>query len=270
MHNGAISETSIQLDAVEDSIRFERASSTSPSSPAQNGNPALHDPRLSVIIPTLNEERALGPVLDLLRCSGVWEVIVADGESADQTLRVAHSFGATVVNSKPGRGIQMNAGAAAASGNMLLFLHADTLLPAGFQSHVFKTLSNPNVSAGAFRLAIDAPRRSLRLVEKMVHYRSRFLQCPYGDQALFTRADTFEQVGGFPDWPIMEDIDLTRRLRRAGRIEIAPASVVTSARRWLKQGVWRTALKNHACIAAYRLGVSPMRIDRWRNPRTIN
>ncbi len=127
-----------------------------------------------------------------------------------------------------------------------------------------KPLDQSRVCAGAFRLLIDGEGRSVRLIERMVNIRSRVRQMPYGDQAIFVRATVFHEAGGFPDLPIMEDYVLIRRLRRIGRIEFAPATVVTSARRWIKHGVWRTTLLNQVCIVAYFLGGSPKRIARWR------
>ncbi|MEE9296895.1 MAG: TIGR04283 family arsenosugar biosynthesis glycosyltransferase [Phycisphaerae bacterium] len=223
--------------------------------------------RLSVIIPARNEEGTIARVLECLCDANLWEVIVVDGQSDDRTREIAHLHGALVIQSQPGRGRQLNIGAAGATGDTLLFLHADTLLPPKFDEHVFRVLARPRTSAGAFRLRIDAPGASLRLIEQMVNYRSRFLQMPYGDQAIFVKADAFRRVGGFPQLPVMEDYELVRRLRRLGRIEIAPAAVVTSARRWLTGGVWRTTLYNRVCVAAYRLGVHPDLIARWRDPR---
>ncbi|MCH7885528.1 MAG: TIGR04283 family arsenosugar biosynthesis glycosyltransferase [Planctomycetes bacterium] len=220
--------------------------------------------RLSVIIPTFNEERTIGHTLDRVRGGSAWEVIVVDGRSTDRTREIARAYGATVVESPPGRGRQLAVGASIATGDTLLFLHADTSLPSGFDDYVFGALDQPGVCAGAFRLLIDGEGRSFRLIEKMVNFRSRARQMPYGDQAIFVRARVLHEAGGFPDLPIMEDYVLIRRLQRIGRVVIAPATVVTSARRWIDHGVWRTTLRNQVCIAAYRLGVSPARIARWR------
>ena len=220
--------------------------------------------RLSVIIPTFNEERTIGHTLDRVRGGSTWEVIVVDGRSTDRTREIACAHGATVVESPLGRGRQLAAGASIATGDTLLFLHADTSLPLGFEDHVFRALDRPGVCAGAFRLMIDGEGRSFRLIEKMVNFRSRVRQMPYGDQAIFVRANVLHQVGGFPDLPIMEDYVLMRRLRRLGRIEIAPATVVTSARRWIQQGIWRTTLLNQVCVAAYWLGVPAATIARRR------
>lgn len=220
--------------------------------------------RLSVIIPTYNEEKTIGHTLDRVHRGSVWEVIVVDGRSTDQTREIASRHDATVVESLPGRARQLTLGASVATGDTLLFLHADTSLPLGFEDYIFNTLNTAGVSAGAFRLLIDAKGFSFRLIEKIVNLRSRIRQMPYGDQAIFVPANVFHEVDGYPDIPIMEDYAIIRRLRRLGRIEIAPANVITSARRWINQGVWRTTLSNQICIAAYRLGVSPDRIARWR------
>lgn len=220
--------------------------------------------RLSIIIPTLNEEHRLGEVLEHVRRGGKPEVIVADGGSTDRTCQVAESAAARVVISQRGRGTQLNLGAAAATGDALLFLHADTLPPPDYEQHIDDILARPGVCAGAFGLRIDAPQRALRLIEKTVNWRSRVLGLPYGDQGIFVTREAFEEVGGFPEIPVMEDFVFVRRLRRLGRIQIAPAAVLTSARRWSQRGVWRTTLLNQLTIAAYYLGVSPHRIAAWR------
>lgn len=161
----------------------------------------------------------------------------------------------------------MNLGALSATGNILLFLHADTRLPQSFDKMVYHALSAPECDkqpvAGAFALSIDAPLQSLRVVEWGVNWRSRWLQMPYGDQAIFIKSSVFHQIGGFPDLPIMEDFELMRRLRQQGRIALISVPVVTSARRWLKLGVWQTTLINQLTIAAYFLGIPPQQIARW-------
>ncbi len=224
--------------------------------------------RLSVIIPTLDERDLIGAAIDRVRAGDPWEIIVADGESADATAAAAEAHGARVVVSAPGRGRQMNAGAAVATGDVLLFLHADTALPPEFTRHVAEAMARPNVIAGAFELGIDAPHRALRLIEAAVNRRSRLLGLPYGDQAIFLHAATFRRVGGYPEADAMEDFALIRRLRRCGRIEIVPASVSTSARRWLAGGIWRTTFLNQACIAAWMMGVPGWRIASWRTAVT--
>ncbi|RMG55285.1 MAG: hypothetical protein D6723_02970, partial [Acidobacteria bacterium] len=193
----------------------------------------------------------------------------------DETVALARSWGAEVVASAPGRGRQMNVGAAMASGEILLFLHADTRLPPGFEHCVRQILDRPGVIAGAFRLGIDGPGWGLRIIEKVANWRARVLQAPYGDQAIFLKAEVFHQVGGYPDSPIMEDVELLRRLRSRGRIVIASSAVRTSARRWQRMGIWKTWLVNQAMILSYWLGVAPERLARWyyrgRSPaRTIH
>lgn len=219
---------------------------------------------ISVVIPTLNEAGRIGAVLaPLCDLPGV-EVIVADGGSSDGTGDMARRFPVRLLNGLAGRAVQMNAGAAAATGTYLLFLHADTRLPEGFAGHVREVLARPDVAAGAFELRIDAPGHGLRLIERLANWRSRRLGMPYGDQAVFVRTALFREVGGFPSIPVMEDFELMRRLRRRGRVVIAPTAVVTSARRWRANGLLRNTLINQAVIAAYLLGVPPERIARWR------
>ncbi len=191
------------------------------------------------------------------------EIIVADGGSTDGTVGLATEQQVRVLAVEGGRAHQMNRGAATARGEILLFLHADTLLPPEFDRHIRRTLSQPGVVAGAFALAIDAPDWGLRWVEWGVQLRSRWLQLPYGDQGLFMGVEVFRQLGGFPPIPIMEDFELVRRLRRQGRVAIAPAQVLTSGRRWQTLGILRTTLVNQVMILAYGLGVNPHRLAEW-------
>jgi len=193
-------------------------------------------PDISVIIPVLNDAEALDLALGSTQDYTGVECIVVDGGSSDESAEVAQSRGVKVLLSPPGRARQMNAGAEVAEGRFLLFLHADTRLPEGFDGHVRQILTGSGVAAGAFQLQIDAPSARLRLIEKAANWRSRYLQMPYGDQAIFLRKELFREMGGFPDLPIMEDFQLIRRLQGEGRIVIAPAAVVTSGRRWKKTG----------------------------------
>ena len=218
---------------------------------------------ISVIIPALNEASAIGATLRRIPRIDDIEVIVVDGGSCDSTVSVAESLGARVIQTSGGRAHQMNSGAAAARGEILLFLHADTHLPGDFPRLVRETLSRPEVVVGAFRLRIDSPRRSLRVVEALSNFRSSWLKMPYGDQALFLRARYFRTAVGFSELPIMEDFEFVRRLGRWGRIALAPAAVVTSARRWERFGVLRATLLNQAIILAYLLGISPARLAHW-------
>ena len=225
--------------------------------------------RISVIIPTLNEQGNLPATLQSAFGAPDVEVIVVDGHSGDGTAAIARSAGARVITSTAGRANQMNAGAAVARGDVLVFLHADTRLPADFADHVLRTVEQPGAVAGAFALSIDGPGRSLRFIERTVGWRSRYLQLPYGDQAIFLTAERFAHMGGYAAMPVMEDFDLVRRLRRTGRIVTVPAAVVTSPRRWQTRGTWRTTLTNQAIIAAYLLGVSPQRLAQSAATRRV-
>jgi len=162
----------------------------------------------------------------------------------------------------------MNAGASAATSNVLLFLHGDTLLPEGFGHEVHAVLSQAGTAAGAFRLRIDAPGFSYRIIEQMVNWRSRILSLPYGDQTLFLSRETFSASGGFPPLPIMEDLVYVRSLRKLGRIAVTRKPVVTSARRWERTGVWKMTLINQLALLSYAAGSDPERIACWYRKRT--
>lgn len=224
---------------------------------------------LSVIIPTLNEAAHIDAVLRDVAQGEALEVIVVDGGSCDATLRQAAAHGVRVCRGPNGRARQMNRGAALARGAFFFFLHADSRLPVGFDRVIRRVLADDGVAAGAFSLAINASTSRLRMVARGANLRSRLLGLPYGDQGLFLRAERFRRCGGFPDLPIMEDFALMGRLRREGRIVTVPERIVTSSRRWRRQGVLRTTLINQAIIAAYLLGISPDRLRRWyQGPRT--
>jgi uncharacterized protein len=220
-------------------------------------------PALSVVIPALNEAGHLAETLATLALGRGVEAIVVDGGSTDATLAVARAAGARTLAARSPRSIQMNAGSAMAGGDILLFLHADTRPPMGFQAQVRQTLAHPRVAAGAFHLRIDAAGRSLRIIECAANWRAHFLQMPYGDQALFLRRDVFWESGAFLPIPIMEDFEFLRRLKRRGRIALAPGSAVTSARRWQQIGVVKTWLTNQRVIAGYCMGVAPERLANW-------
>ncbi|MBC8876227.1 MAG: TIGR04283 family arsenosugar biosynthesis glycosyltransferase [Planctomycetes bacterium] len=218
---------------------------------------------ISVVIPTLNEAAHLPRTLDSL-CGGEnIETIVVDGGSSDGTLGIAQREDCQVLRSPPSRAQQLNAGARSASGSILLFLHADTRLPPAFDSAVRTTLDEPGVVGGAFRLRIDAPSRSLRIIERAVDIRSRLFQMPYGDQAIFVNKKTFLELGGFPELPIMDDYEFIRRLRRRGKIRTASTAVLTSGRRWQQLGPWRTTWVNQKIILGYYLGIAPNRLAVW-------
>jgi rSAM/selenodomain-associated transferase 2 len=161
----------------------------------------------------------------------------------------------------------MNMGAKKAKGELLLFLHADTILPPGFAAWIRKILAQPKVAAGAFSFSLDASSCGLKMIGWVANLRSRFLQMPYGDQGLFLRSSLFREVGGFRDMPIMEDFEFIRRLRRWGRIRISPIPIITSARRWHRVGLWRTTFLNQAIVLGYWAGIPPSRLARWYRKR---
>jgi rSAM/selenodomain-associated transferase 2 len=217
-----------------------------------------------VVIPTLNEEKHLQTTIHPLMTIPDLEVIVIDGGSLDETVNIAKNAGARVVTSKPGRAIQQNIGAEKSSGDILLFLHADTLLPPGFDHIIRDCLTGPEKPiAGAFRLSIDLPGPGILFITWMTNLRSRFLHLPYGDQALFMRKSTFEQVGGFPEIEIMEDFALAGKLKKTGQIRIMKEKVITSGRRWHKLGILKTTMINQGMIIGYLFGRSPASLANW-------
>ena len=218
--------------------------------------------RLSVVVPVLDEEACILQQLnDLSILKGVDELIVVDGGSTDRSVELARSAGARVVQSARGRGVQLNAGARVASGEALLFLHADVRLPQEAPQEVRRVLAHHH--AGAFRIrTVDrSGAHPLAPLLRVADLRSRFTSLPYGDQALFVRRQAFEAVGGYPDQPLLEDLELSRRLRALGPIARARGCVEVSGRRFLAQPV-RTALLWNLIPAAYRLGVSSERLAR--------
>lgn len=235
---------------------------------------------LSVIVPTLNEETRIASALErLCAIDGVGEIIVVDGGSSDGTVDAARAVATRQGTSRAaairlahaarGRGTQMNVGARIAFGDALLFLHADATLPVTAAQWVARALAKPSVVAGAFRVRTiaDGPRRWMAPFLRLADLRSRMTRLPYGDQALFVRRDAFERVGGFPEQPLMEDLEIALRLRRLGRIEIVPAVVEVSGRRFLAHPI-RAALAMRIFPLLYRLGVSPRLLARlYGNPR---
>ena len=212
--------------------------------------------KVSIVIPALNEAEILGNTLQSLK-DQPFEIIVVDGGSKDDTVGMARQYTSHVLISRTGRGIQQDTGAHQARGDVLLFLHADTILPPGYQHLIDQALAHPGVVFGAFRLKIHPPQPALDLIAFMAILRSRLLKLPYGDQALFVRRAAYFRVAGFQDWPIMEDVDLVRRLNRTGGFKLARGFVQTSARRWQKENIVHTTLRNWSLIIRYCLGVSP-------------
>ena len=212
---------------------------------------------VSVIIPTLNESANLTRLLPRISAEQPHEILVADGGSTDDTVAVAQSFGAKVIRANRGRAIQMNAAASVATGEHLLFLHADTDPPEGFPTLASTTLERATVAAGAFRFALREPVTGGALIEMGVALRCALRQLPYGDQGLFLRRALFQSLSGFRAWPILEDLEMVRRLRALGRIVITREAAPTSSRRWREGGVVRTFLRHQYILLAHFLGATP-------------
>ncbi len=224
-------------------------------------------PAISVIIPVLNEEGAINDVIDRIfkeNSGSGFEVIVVDGDAGGSTVsRIERKDVATLV-APCGRGPQMNAGAAAACGNILLFLHADTILPSRGLGEIEAIMKDQRFVGGSFDLGIASRRCIFRLIEKVASLRSRITRVPFGDQAIFIRRDHFKEIGGYRKIPIMEDVELMRRIRKdGGRIFIIPRKVVTSARRWEQEGALYCTLRNWFVLILYLLKVPPEKLVRY-------
>ena len=217
---------------------------------------ARKEPYLSVIIPALNEEAHIEKTI-FHALNPDAEIIVVDGGSTDRTIAGAEQAGASVLRGQRSRALQQNMGAAAAKGKVLLFLHADTVLPRDYVAWVFETLMDRRVALGAFRFKTDLDRPLMRGIELTANIRSRYLRLPYGDQALFLRKEPFDAVGGFPEIAVAEDLFFVRRVSKLGRIAIAPADALTSGRRWKELGVLKTTLINQLILIGFALGISP-------------
>jgi rSAM/selenodomain-associated transferase 2 len=208
-------------------------------------------PVISIIIPTLNEVRSLGPTLAGIPVSPDREIILVDGGSTDGTWEAAASFpGLRRLRSPRGRGIQMNAGAAAARGDILVFLHADTRLGEAHLASLRRAAAAPGFGAAAFELALFPPGRGLALIARGANWRSRLLGLPYGDQVLCVRRNLFYSLGGFAHRR-PEDLDLVLRLKRFTRVRLLTPAVASSGRRWLEHGYLRTTLKNWRILARH-------------------
>jgi rSAM/selenodomain-associated transferase 2 len=224
-------------------------------------------PRFSIIIPVLDEQDYVRRCLDGLASQGFEqsrETIVVDGDPDGSTVSLIRDSGATCLTGEPGRGRQMNAGAAVANGDILIFLHADTRLPPAALEKIDRVMATGRYAGGAFNLGIDSDRWILRYIAMRASMRSRQNRIPYGDQAIFVDRAYFVQLGGFTDMPIMEDVDLMRRIKKDGRrIHIFRDRVLASPRRWEAEGPIFTTLRNQFVVGLYYLGVSPKKLVRY-------
>ncbi len=218
--------------------------------------------RLSIIIPVLDEESTIASTLKSLGSFPV-EAIVVDGGSQDRTADIAGQMQVRVIASSRGRARQMNTGAAAAQGDVLLFLHADTRLPPSAIGDVVSALDDPRYVGGRFDLRLDHSGIIFRLIGSLISLRSRLTRIATGDQAIFVRRGIFDAINGFPEIPILEDIAFCRNLKKMGKVACLRTQVVTSARRWQKDGVGRTILKMWVLKFLFLIGVSPFRLKRF-------
>jgi rSAM/selenodomain-associated transferase 2 len=220
--------------------------------------------RLSFVIPTLNEAPRIAETIRSARAAGADEIVVVDGGSDDGTLQHAVRAGADCcLESSRGRAVQQNRGAAAAQGDVLLFLHADCRLSAGANVDVRMALADDRCVGGCFRQQIEAPGWGYRMLEAGNAARVRFLGWAYGDQGIFVRRDVFERLGGFPDLPLMEDLYLMKRLKRVGRITLVESRIHVDPRRWKRTGLCRQTVRNWTLVGLAHCGVSPTRLARF-------
>jgi rSAM/selenodomain-associated transferase 2 len=210
---------------------------------------------VSVVIPTFNEAGSIARCIESARAAGATQIIVADGGSTDSTVDVAKEAGASeIVQSDLGRGIQLNRGAAEASGEVILFLHADNWIG----PHCLSQLCQQSTTTwGAYRQRIESSRRIYRSIEAGNAMRVRLLGMPFGDQAVYVRRDLFQAQNGFNEVPLMEDFEFSQRMRRLAKPVLLDGPVRISARRWQQNGVLRQTLRNWTIQVAYRFGVSP-------------
>ena len=213
--------------------------------------------RVSVVVPTLNEAGTIGQTLTRIRQAGQCELIVVDGGSGDETLEIVRKSADRVLSAQRGRAYQMNAGAQVATGATLLFLHADTLPPPGFPYLIEQALIDPDVVGGRFDVDLDAAGWAFRMIGALMNIRSRLTHIATGDPGIFVRRETFKSIGGYPEWDIMEDLEFSRQLKRAGKVACLRNRVQTSARRWKKHGVTKTILIMWGLRLCHFFGIRP-------------
>jgi len=219
--------------------------------------------RISLVVPTLNEEKNIAATVAAIRDLQPDELLIVDGGSTDQTPEICRGLGLNVLSSPRSRSTQMNLGAERATGDVLLFLHADTRLPPSALDDIRAAMNDRRCPGGRFDIKLDGDHWMLKIVGAMISFRSRITKVATGDQAIFVRRDVFKAIGGYPDIPLMEDIALSRVLRRVGRVACLRSRVITSGRRWEIEGIWRTIFKMWTLKSLYLLGVSPVRLKRY-------
>lgn len=223
--------------------------------------------KISVIIPTFNEALLLADTLERIQQHGPHEVIIGDGGSADDTVAIARQMGARVVESACGRAVQMNSAARSATGDLFVFLHADSHIDSGGYQKMVDTMSRENYVGGAFSLHIQSDLPAMKTISRLATWRSRHFHLAYGDQAIFVRAEAFQALNGFSPLPICEDLDFFLKLKKHGRVIILKEKVVTSARRWMAEGVAFTTARNLVVATLFLLGFPPARLSKWYLPK---
>jgi rSAM/selenodomain-associated transferase 2 len=214
-------------------------------------------------VPMLNETPMIAGTLNSIRRAAPdAEIIVVDGGSSDASVAIARPLCSMLIIAPRGRARQMNAGAGASHGDALVFVHADTIVPRTFARDIAAALSDPAVVGGRFDVKLDAPDLPYRIIGAMISLRSRISRTGTGDQAIFVRREVFDRLGGFPELDLCEDLEFSRRLKRAGRIACLRTRVTTSARRWNRDGLVRTVIRMWMIRAMYLMGVPPARLKR--------
>jgi rSAM/selenodomain-associated transferase 2/rSAM/selenodomain-associated transferase 1 len=222
-------------------------------------------PFVSIVVPILDDTQSLCRALSGLETGPETEILVVNGAAPDSRLDVLAANGRDLrlLSSPPGRGRQMNVGAWSAHGRWFVFLHADTRLPPNWLDELRHADRDPSIVGGSFRFQLDSDAWPARCIERGVRWRVRWLDLAYGDQALFVRREAFQAIGGYREWPFMEDVDFVRRLRQLGRLYHSPVPVVTSARRWERDGWWRRSAENIALQVLFFAGTPPAWLARW-------
>ena len=225
-------------------------------------------PIINVIIPVLNDSAALALLLEqLCEMDSALEICVSDGGSEDGVEELTDRFTLHLVQSPPGRGNQLNAGAEPCLGDAYWFLHADNTLSSSALRDIAEALADPECVGGAFRFALSEKRWYSGLFHVLIHLRSKWLGLPYGDQGFFVRREVFERIGGFKTIPILEDVDFVRRVKREGKFTLLATPIGISPRRWDDEGVVKRTLLNWYLMARYFLGASPETLARFHQPR---
>ena len=219
--------------------------------------------KVSIIVPTLNEELVLKKTLTQIQELSPHELIVSDGGSTDNTTPIAQKFSNRVVTGSTGRAMQMNAGADQATGDLLLFLHADNRLEPESYQKMLECMKIPKWIGGAFTLCIESDKWSINLINQLANIRSRYFGLVYGDQGVFVRAEVFKNMNGFSPIPIFEDLDFYRRLKKKGPVNLLKEKAHTSSRRWVKEGIAFTTARNILIVLLFGLGFPPRTLTKW-------